>query len=178
MRDQHKSKMGNITSSLCSCFGEIVGGLYEPVETESNTSEQISELFQLLENEVLDSADEDEEAFPYNPFDDCPMNPFGDDEDEEEFPPYPNWVENNNPINPFGDDEEEIVPAYPIGVDLNYPINLLGDDDDEEMLPPQPFEVEDDNPMNPFGDDDEEQLIFPIEIEIVIEEELPLLHRG
>ena len=143
--------MGNITSYLCSCFGGIVGGLYENVETQSNTSEQISEMFQLLENgEVLDSGDE---AFPYNPFDDYPMNPFGDDdEDEEEFPPYP------------------------IGVDLNYPINLFGDDDeDEEVLPPY---LEDDYPINPFGADDEEELIFPLVIEIVIEEEQPLLHRG
>ena len=147
--------MGNITSYLCSCFGGIVGGLYENVETESNTSEQISEMLQLLENrEVLDSADEDEEAFPYNPFDDYPMNPFGDDdEDEEEFPPYP------------------------IGVDLNYPINLFGDDD-EEVLPTYPIEVEDNYPINPFGSDDEEELIFPLVIEIVIEEELPLFQRG
>ena len=130
--------MGNIFAFLRSCVdndSEIVEGLIENNETESNISDHIEELFQYLNNIEDDSTDEE---FPYNPFgfeeelpsyaseddEDCPLNPFGD---EEELPSYTSEDEVNFPLNPFGNEEpaievDEDFPIFPIEVEEELPL--------------------------------------------------------
>ena len=168
--------MGNFFTNLFSCIdnnSEIIDGLLENDETESDISDHIGELFQFLND--FDSSDEE---FPNNPFgfeeelpsypseDDeyLPVNPFGD---EEELSSYPS-EEEYFPVNPFGDEEE--LPPYPIGVEEDYPIFAIEDDDED--FPGYPYDNEE-----PPIEVEEEFPIFPIEIE----EQFPLLnyeHRG
>ena len=151
--------MGNIFAFLRSCVdndSEIVEGLIENNETESNISDHIEELFQYLNNIEDDSTDEE---FPYNPFG------F-----EEELPSYPSEIDQYLPVNPFGDEEE--LSNYPSEDEEYFPVNPFGD---EEELPPYPIGVEEDYPIFPIEDDDEAFPAYPYEeLPIEVEEEFPI----
>ena len=120
-------KMGNIFTNLCSCFAnnsEIIDGLLENEETESNISDHIADLFQFLND--IDSSDEEE--FPYNPFGFEEELPSYPSEDEEELPSYTSEDDVNFPLNPFGDEEpaievEEEFPTFPIKVEEEFPFH-------------------------------------------------------
>ena len=134
--------MGNIFAFLRSCVDnecEIIDGLLENNETDSNVSDHIDELFQYLNNIENDSTDEEE--FPYNPFGFEEQLPSYASEEDEELPSYTTEDDEDFPLNPFGDEEE--LPSYTSEDEVNFPLNPFGDEEPAIF----PIEVEEELPL-------------------------------